>query len=291
MKKKLEVKYRLFIIAFVFIDFFSAQNLVPNGDFEDYFNCPASLANLIDPSISGMPRSPKHWFDPINSSSDYFNSCSIVSDLTGVPCNEIGCMNAHSGDGYCGFGFVLNGEGETSNHWEYIEVKLTNELSAGTIYCCRYWLVSAKNTCYHINNIGIVISSDSIAGTAEQFLNYSTAQVNSQILTETNVWTEIEFNYTAIGGEKFLTIGVFDTIGILRDQTCDAPEWLLSYYYVDDVSLVMDSCSKIQDPVSPNEPSNPEVFDNYKIPNVVTPNNDGINDVWYINSNVELSLI
>lgn len=288
MKRK-HNKYLLIVFVLLFLKSTLAQNLVPNSNFEEYNSCPGFQANLLDPSISGNPRSPKFWFDPTNTSSDYYNACSTMPSFTGVPSNSLGYMNAHSGNAFCGICTYQDG----SNVREYIEVKLTEELTAGTIYCCRYWLASSQNTCVHNNNIGLVFSTDSLFGEENQLLNYSTAQVNDQIFTESDVWTEIVFEYTAIGGEKFLTIGVFDNSTFQIEQDCD--NFPIAYYFVDDVSLKIDSCSTIQDtiivdPITPIEPTITNSFDTDKIPNVLTPNNDGINDVWFLQTTDEIGL-
>jgi hypothetical protein len=71
-----------------------AQNLVPNGDFEEYFGCP---------SMVGQIDSCKYWTHPANlvAGADYFNRCSTFIGVD-VPINKNGIQEPRSGDAYCG---------------------------------------------------------------------------------------------------------------------------------------------------------------------------------------------
>jgi hypothetical protein len=73
----------------------SAQNLVPNGSFEQYYSCPV-FNGEADTCIGW------HSFGGIigaTGTPDYFNSCSIV---VGVPDNLCGRQMAYQGNGYMG---------------------------------------------------------------------------------------------------------------------------------------------------------------------------------------------
>ena len=69
----------------------SAQNLVPNGDFEGYSGCPDN-ASQFDSTL--------FWFSPTAATPDYFNQCATSN--VGVPYNDFGYQPAHSGGGYAG---------------------------------------------------------------------------------------------------------------------------------------------------------------------------------------------
>ncbi len=69
-----------------------AQNLVPNGDFEQYSTCPLSQGEIlnaipwINPAVMGFGGSP-----------DYFNQCSpAVTNGQSVPQNISGIQQAQS---------------------------------------------------------------------------------------------------------------------------------------------------------------------------------------------------
>ena len=68
------------------------QNLVLNGSFEEYNNCPTSFGQWTE--VTG-------WTSPYNHSADYFNACA-ESVLCSVPFNNMGYQYAADGDAYMG---------------------------------------------------------------------------------------------------------------------------------------------------------------------------------------------
>lgn len=84
---------------------------------------------------------------------------------------------------------------------------------------------------------------------------------NPSILSDTVGWVEISGDYIASGCEKFLVIGNFkhqqETDFLYSDTLIE------SYYYIDNVSLSLISNEEVS------------------IPNVFSPNNDGINDFFF----------
>lgn len=76
----------------------AAQNLVPNGSFEDYTECP-DLLNQMDRATG--------W-DRYRGSPDYFNRCNTAGpgsppdEMLGVPLNALGWQEPATGDAYAG---------------------------------------------------------------------------------------------------------------------------------------------------------------------------------------------
>jgi hypothetical protein len=93
----------------------NAQNLIPNGDFEQFSGCPNSMGQLsnalfwINPTLQGSP--------------DYFNQCAIGP--ANVPNANWGYQPAHSGGGYCGID--IRDESVTEGR-EYIEVPFNRNI-------------------------------------------------------------------------------------------------------------------------------------------------------------------
>jgi len=87
---------RIFITLFVFTgNICCAQNLIVNGDFEDYTTCPWALSQL---------DFAQYWINPttVNGGTpDYYNAC-CTSTWVGVPKNNFGFQNAYSGSAYGG---------------------------------------------------------------------------------------------------------------------------------------------------------------------------------------------
>ena len=87
----MKLSFYLFILFIAFPRLVSGQNVIPNGNFEQYNSCPITVAQL-DTKLTG-------W-SSINSY-DYYNACSTGPDVA-VPTNNAGYQSAASGNGYVG---------------------------------------------------------------------------------------------------------------------------------------------------------------------------------------------
>lgn len=242
-------------------------NLVPNPSFEDYSPCPDNEAQIT--RATG-------WYSPTNGSPDYFNACSPNPSYS-TPTNLFGEQQPNLGNGYIGLGPYYSG---SSNYREYIQSELSDTLIAGKTYCIQFFTsLAGKQSKYANNNIGLVLSELPITaiGNLGPLIDFPTS-LNSNIIIDDSInWIQLSGIYIANGSEKYITIGNFysnqNTDAILIDSTITAD---ISYYYIDDVSVVQ--CDTIL-PLT--------------IPNVFTPNNDGINEVFeikYLPSNSQLTI-
>ena len=216
----------------------AAQNLVPNGQFESYTACP---------SVSGQFNLAAPWFSPTDGTVEYYNSCAGVGSYVGTPTNSAGVQIPHSGQGYAGA--VVYSKYGTDN---------TNS-TANTSKCLssRRWLparrISSRSMSVARNNTARPLPRSAptyrsvpspITGRCSNLfwgvLNVVPQVVNpsTNLLTSTNSWMLIQGNYTAAGGEDYLTLGNF-----LDDPATTAVPTAgafinYAYYYFDDVSVV-----------------------------------------------------
>jgi gliding motility-associated-like protein len=246
-------------------------NLVPNPGFEYYTQCPT--ANF-------QPQYAYPWYDPNNNTSDYFNVCAFGTDV-GIPNNAFGYQYPHNGNGYCGFSGACNPRGMCA---EYIATPLNYSLQAGTQYCVSFWINLADSFCWANNMIGAYFDNDSITFTALQLQVIPQIKF-TQIVSDKINWVHLQSSFTAVGGEKYMAISTFDSTGMDIISVCNDPLWNNSYYYIDDVS-VTESNSNCSPLIDTSDIVKPEVY-----PNIFTPNNDGVNDVWQINCTESSSLI
>lgn len=87
----------------------SQENLVPNGSFEEFWQCP--VGNDLN---DGQFERCKYWWKPTTSgTADYFNECH-TGGIVGVPNNFWGYQEAFHGKGYVGIlpleGLIATGE-------------------------------------------------------------------------------------------------------------------------------------------------------------------------------------
>lgn len=248
------------------------ENLVPNGSFEEYSECP-----LVNELYNGQFERAIGWWRPTMGTPDFFHSCNnSLSGVVGVPHNFWGHQEAYHGDGYVGL--VPMAVTTTGSFYgaEYIQTRLNQPLKP----CFEYYFtmhVSLTNYASHsLGRLGALFSVDT------SFNSNTNLEVISRLpqvfyssgqLSDTVDWMKIDGTFIANGYEEFLTIGYFfekiinDTLFI--QQPSFFTDFIIIYYYIDSVSLfeIGDADGSLCE------------FNSIKLPNVFSPNNDGINDL------------
>ena len=259
--------YKTFVFIIVVFIFFSAkaQNLVMNPSFEEYWQCPTAIANLrisdckyvFDPQCITQPI-------PCVSTSDYFNACATVSSNANVPSVYGGYQTAKSGVGFLGIGNL-----DTTGYREYVQIKLSKVLSSGSTNQFSFFVNLANISGITTNQIGVKFTADSVRYTSSQYL-WQIMQadwISNTYITDTTDWQELKGEYVALGGEQWMIIGIFYPTkifpSIVFNPNACFPCMHYCYFYIDDAVL-----------------EEKEIATAITIPNVISANNDGVNDVW-----------
>lgn len=213
------------------------QNLVPNGNFEDYIVCPDG---------SGQWYNVQNWSNVNGSSPDYYNVCG--NSGAGVPENHRGFQYPHSGAGYMGLYGVQFG----NQQWrEYIQTELMDSISPGLRYEVRFHLCLAEKSSYAITTMGGYFSKEAISSSDLSVVNVEPQILNGAgLLNDTMNWMLVTDTFISrFGGERYLTIGNFfiDTESDTTLVNISLPQSNgKASYYIDDVSVIaIDTVSSI----------------------------------------------
>lgn len=182
-----------------------AQNLVPNGGFETYRNCPL-LDNLLEEAVP--------WYNPNKATPDFYHACDVQRQLP---------IRARTGQGFARL-FLDQGWGE------YLGVELKQPLRAGVCYYYEMYVAMDTPGKYLTQTLGAYVSAQPLRSNTPERMS-AVPQVLDTRLSRSDpalTWEKVSGFVNAQGGERYLTIGSF----------YKEPAFLGFYYiYIDDVSL------------------------------------------------------
>lgn len=236
---KLIFKYIIFnlLTIFILVSYdVSAQNLVRNPSFEEFYTCPTTYNNYNS--------FVKYWDILIPSSSSYFNSCSSI--YTSVPQNGFGFQFARTGSAYSSILVYYLDDGDDGR--SYIENNFISLLKKDSIYCVSYHVslcdtggsAVSNGPNGAIQNIDAYISDTMVVwnnGVGRRISGINPQIKSKQLLTDTENWTQISGLYKAKGSEQYITIGNFLTRGNTTKVSYIGNNEMLISYYIDDVSV------------------------------------------------------
>ena len=253
---------------------FAQNNIVLNGDFEEYSQCPAFASYDFYKCIN--------WVDaggPIR----YLNSCDTI-DATpqtidgtdaGVPYNKYTFSYPQSGNAYIALGVIGDSvyyQAQPSvNRRDIGKGKLKYPLIAGQCYDFKMYVKKATRTGPGSDRVGVYFTNQESnifpAPTHPPFpLVDTTRIIYSHIpICDTSEWHLIADKYIAVGGEKYIYIGNFFSDSLTNMQYCYTstyPDSLwnhVAFLLMDNLSLVdCDSLVGIEE----NKIDNIEIYPN-----------------------------
>lgn len=210
--------FSLLILSF-FIKVSSSQNIVKNGDFEEYSELPDNYGQ-INRAIGWNNLNGEYVFFTDKGSPDYhhMNSWQFGSAIEPI-----------SGKAQAGL-LTFSNIGQIR---EYISSELTESLIVGKKYKFSFSVSNGMGQCYS-NNLGAVFSSTQLfQANRELVLGVPQVQLNEMVFSNEE-WKSYSLVFTAEEEYRFITIGNFN-----NDQnTLVSPNCQTSaYYFIDKVEL------------------------------------------------------
>jgi gliding motility-associated-like protein len=229
----------------------SAQNIVPNGGFEEYNSCPTNWAQLVySPGYNNFP-SVKNWVSPLeNTTPDYYNTCATISSKVNIPFTFLGYHTTNHGDGCAGIIAYYNSNVD-GEYREYIQTRLNAPMIAGHTHEVTFYVstnydptISSYNY-IGIDRVGANFTQNQVSISPDKFLmlDYSIANPANNFITSTTDWVKVQGTYIAQGGEEWMTIGTFKTSAAPFNKVQVYPAVPTPgtedycYLYIDDVSV------------------------------------------------------
>lgn len=249
------------------------QNLVPNGSFEEFYECPNNYT--VDYTKKFLPG----WSMPTKGTPDYFNRCSRA--MVGVPQNFMGSIFPQHGDGFVGIvltdtPFASKDDSfsdyiETSsavpvnltnlkdpldekkvnpiNYREYIQAQLKLPLQCDQLYKVSFYYAVANSSTFIINRLGVHLGPNRLTQKAGVIDVVPQLSINPLVVPSSpGLWVHFADTFRAKGGETYITVGNFyDDLNIkviendLSSLNTDLQRTVLTnqlaYIYLDNFSV------------------------------------------------------
>lgn len=208
------------------------ENMVPNPGFEETSG-KISKVGQIDKANG--------WISGTAQGADLFSKRSKDPN-TQVPNNKFGMEEPQDGKGNNYAGIVVFSHNNKIPR-SYVTTKLTQPLKKGMKYCVSFHVSLAEFSKYNSNNIAAHFSKRQY--NFEEKVNIieepHVKHVDNVIFKATYNWDKICGVYTAAGGEKYITLGNFETNEDTQsdknkiDKELKGTPVIGAYYYIDNI--------------------------------------------------------
>ena len=220
----------LFVTTFLVAQ--EGENLVNNGSFES-----------VDKTVKklGSIQSAVGWTHPTGAKSDLFVPNKKVLEVD-TQSNPFGMEEAQDGSNFAG---IIAYSHNNKLPRTYLTTKLNSPMRKGMKYCVKFYVSLGEYSKYASNNIAVNFNKKEFGTTEKNSIidESHIRQWDNKIFNATYNWERICGTYTAEGGEKFLTIGNFETNEntrterVKKDPSLKGTQQIAAYYFVDNISV------------------------------------------------------
>ncbi|MDX1651928.1 MAG: OmpA family protein [Brumimicrobium sp.] len=210
------------------------ENMVVNGSFEDAKN--SKLRRTGDISRA------EGWVSPTGSSADLFSAESKMPDVM-TPNNVYGMEEPKDGINYAG---IITFSYREKENRTYLTAQLSSPMKKGMRYKVQFYASLAELSKYSANKLGVHFSKKA-PGTDSKvpalIMETHVMHPKEEVFDGMYGWDLICGEYTAEGGEKYITIGNFTSDNEVKSDRVKKPrdvkgkQIIAAYYYIDDVSV------------------------------------------------------
>jgi hypothetical protein len=227
--------YTALILLFISQIGFS-QNIVPNGDFENYTSLPSALGqwgNCVGWGNASGGGSP-----------DY---CHVLGSFSAaLPNNFFASVMPFSGLAIMGFA----GMGPLGNNYrEYPSIQLSSAMVIGNTYNVSFHITSGAADHYYgysCNRLGVRFSTGPLTQVAGSPIGgIPQLEITGQVWSTS--WLAVNFNFTADSTYNQITIGNFyndDSTSYMSQIQVNSSS-VAAYYFIDDVSVIEDPSASV----------------------------------------------
>ncbi len=208
-------------VLFAVVPLGQAQNLVPDGGFEQYFDDPPYTVSLVNES--------PQW-GRLDGTTDFFHRG--YRACCSVPSNTRGYQVPAQGDGHAGI------IAYPARRGEFLVAELLSPLEEGQLYEFRFKANLSGRSQYATDDIGAAfLKAAPVQGELGDYV-YHIKNKEGRILSDTAAWATVSGHYLADGGERYLLLGNLhdsDRITTVKEIAGGQDFW--AYYYIDEVLL------------------------------------------------------
>ncbi len=209
----------------------TAQNLVPNGSFEEYSSCPDFVGEI---------NKANYWKLILNSP-DFFSDCTINNQIS-VPNNFAGDQFPFDGHSYAGFVTI---EPPNLYYREILGTKLSNALIPGKLYHVSMRVSRGHNASATIvtasNKIGIRFTTSAYPISNYSIINNYAQLYEDSVITDTNQWILLSWNYVPDSNYTHFYIGNFFDNAHTNIINYGSVSPSTAYYYLDSINIICNS--------------------------------------------------